>query len=301
MKYARLIAGSRMLTAAHADYPRGLERLPDGEKAPLLYAVGDVPAAPAVAVVGTRSPDAPGLELARRLARECALRNVPVVSGGANGIDSAAHRGCIEAGGKTVVVFAGGFEKPHPPGNRSLFFEAVDRGGCLISEHPPAVPARRFLFLRRNRIIAALAECVVIVQARFRSGALSTAAWANRCSVRLLASGGSPLSPLFQGTNGLIAARKAEILATLESPFTGPLPRPRRKGPPGPLALQPPPAGLGRDEKKILRTMGDEPMTIDKIAETLDMEVRRVAGALLDLEMKGAVRAADPGRYVLVR
>lgn len=301
MTYARLIAEHRKLTAEHPDYPSGLDRLPGGDKAPLLYAVGDIPAARAVAVVGTRSPDASGLEIARRLAGECASRNVPVISGGANGIDSAAHRGCIDAGGKTVVVLAGGFEKPHPPGNRALFLEAVKQGGCLVSENSPDVPARRFLFLRRNRIIAALAECVVIVQARARSGALSTAAWASRCSVRLLASGGSPLNPLFHGTNGLIASRKAEILVTLDSLFDGPLQRSRPAGPRGRFTLEPPPAGPGGDEKKILRILGDEPRTIDEIAEMLDMEVRRAAGAMLDLEMKGAVRAADPGRYVIVR
>lgn len=297
--YRALVSRCAIVSAGDAGYPPCLGRLPGGERPARLFAVGAIPTAPGMALVGTRAPDAHGLMLAGRLARECASRGIPVISGGASGIDSEAHRSCLDAGGTTVVVLAGGFEHPHPPGSEDLFARAAASGGCLLSDQQPSVPTRPFLFLRRNRLIAALARCVVVVQAGGRSGALSTAAWARRCGIPLYAAAGSPLNPRHLGANRLIAGGKACIITAVDDFFreTDGLREPAAQRPRtgvGPCAEEPA-DGLGRS---IMDLLGTEPVSVDDMAARLRVEPSSVIEALFDLEMRGLARGCDPGRFV---
>jgi DNA processing protein len=297
--YRALVSSCAILSAGDAAYPACLGRLPAGERPARLFVAGAIPPSPGMAIVGTRAPDAHGLLLAGRLARECASRGIPVVSGGASGIDSEAHRSCLDAGGTTVVVLAGGLEHPHPPGSEDLFVRAAAAGGCFLSDQQPAVPTRPFLFLRRNRLIAALARCVIVVQAGGRSGALSTAAWARRCAVPLFAAAGSPLNPRHLGTNRLIGSGKACIIAAVDDffreidGFREPAAQPPPTGA-DPCAGEPV-DGLGRG---IMALLGTEPVSVDVMAARLHAEPSSVLEALFDLEMRGLARASDPGRFV---
>lgn len=150
---------------------------------PLLSVRGDlVPQdARAVAVVGTRRPDAEGARFARTIARELAERGFTIVSGLARGIDTAAHRGALDsASGRTIAVLGSGLMRIYPPENRSLA-EAISRRGCLMSEVLPDTPVQRRLLLARNRIQAALSRAVIVVQAHRECGSLVTARQAEQC------------------------------------------------------------------------------------------------------------------------
>ena len=277
-----------------------LRRLSPDERPEKLYVAGELAAGPAVAIVGTRSPDAHGTAVARKIARECALRDLAVISGGASGIDRAAHEGCLEAGGKTVVVMAGGLEKPHPPGFADLFAAIASNGGCLVTEQPPNIPPRPFLFLRRNRLIASLSDWVIVVQARYRSGAISTATWAGTCGVPLLAVAGSPVNPLHHGTNRMIAERRAAIIISIDALFKELFApgaggrRGRGKG------TQKPRSGFPLDEKEsiVAGLVATEPLSADDIAMNCRLSIQEISQILVNLEMKGMVMTADPGRYI---
>jgi DNA processing protein len=130
---------------------------------------------PAVAIVGSRRATAYGSLQAGTLAVSLAERGIPVVSGGARGIDAEAHRGALRAGGRTIAVLATGFAQPYPSEHAELFEAVVEAGGALVTEQPSFVTARPDLFPQRNRVIAALALLTVVVEAANRSGALLTA------------------------------------------------------------------------------------------------------------------------------
>ncbi|GAA2457313.1 DNA-processing protein DprA [Actinomadura vinacea] len=138
-----------------------------------------------VALVGSRAASAYGLRVAAEMAAELAERGWTVVSGGALGIDAAAHRGALAVDGMTIAVFANGVDVPYPGGNEGLFAEMARRN-LLISESPPGTPPHRLRFLVRNRVIAALSRGTVIVEAERRSGALNTAAWARKLGRSLM-------------------------------------------------------------------------------------------------------------------
>ena len=161
-----------------AGYPPWLTEIYDPPF--LLYLLGaSLPVDRAMlAVVGTRTPTFAGREAARRLGRETAGADVPLVSGLARGIDTEAHRGAVEAGGKTVAVLGCGIDTIYPAQNRMLAEQVLCRGGSIISEYPPGVPPRQFNFPERNRIISGLARGAVVVEAPERSGALITADYA---------------------------------------------------------------------------------------------------------------------------
>lgn len=129
----------------------------------------------AVALVGSRACTAYGRRLGADLAHGLATHGVLVVSGGAFGIDAAAHRGTLAAGGRTAVVLAGGIDQPYPAAHRELFEDVVSAGGALLGEAAPGAAPLRSRFLQRNRLIAAMAGATVVVEAAWRSGALSTA------------------------------------------------------------------------------------------------------------------------------
>lgn len=247
------------------------------------------PDAPAVAIVGARFPSSSGLAFARSLARDLASRGVSIVSGLALGIDGAAHRGALDAGGRTIAVLAGGLDLPTPPSHRDLA-ERVARAGALVSEFPHGTPPRPIHFPRRNRIIAALASVTVVVEGREHSGARSTVDHAlalgrdvaavprdplhegSRLPNLLLQSGAAPvmsaadvLSILdWQGRRALRAGREpdpeAAVLALLDAPRD-----------PAWLAAQ-----LGRDADSILASLGRLELA-GEVRRTPGMRFARVA------------------------
>ncbi len=174
--------GGVLVTPGTPWWPDGLDDL-GASTPPCLWVRGDpvLPGASArsVALVGARASTAYGNHVAGDLAAGLAAREVTVVSGGAYGIDAAAHRGALRADGTTIVLLAGGVDRAYPAGNAELLSSVVERGGSVLSEVPPGGAPSRWRFLQRNRLIAALSRGTVVVEAAWRSGALSTA---NRAS-----------------------------------------------------------------------------------------------------------------------
>lgn len=160
----------------------------------------------AVAFVGTRRPDSHGVQLTRQTVTPLVQEDWWIVSGGALGIDTAAHRAALSASGVTIAVLASGVDRPYPPHNRELFRAIVERGGLLLSEFPPGTRPEKGYFPRRNRLISALSRGVVVVQCGAKSGALHTATCARRIQVPVLTFPGRPSDPLAAGPHSLIRA-----------------------------------------------------------------------------------------------
>lgn len=176
-------------------------------------------AGPAVAVVGSRRPSAYGLEMARRLGRGLAVARVTVVSGLALGIDGAAHQGAIDGGAPGIAVLARGPERPYPRTHAEIY-RRVREHGCVVSELPPGVPVFRWSFPARNRIMAALSEMTVVVEAADPSGSLITAAFAADLGCRVGAVPGRVTSRVAEGANRLLRDG-AEVVRSVEDVLDG--------------------------------------------------------------------------------
>jgi DNA processing protein len=172
-------ADLRAITPDSPEWPTQLDDLPDRPERLWLRGPGDLAdlTARAVAMVGSRAATSYGTHIAAELAYDLARHGVTIISGGAFGIDAAAHRAALSADTATVLVAAHGLDRTYPAGHAALF-EQIARTGLIVSEHPPGTAPTRSRLVHRNRIIAALAQATVVVEAAARSGALSTAAQA---------------------------------------------------------------------------------------------------------------------------
>lgn len=197
-------------------WDRRLDDLPVGQRpSTLLYVRGDRLAAalahPTVAIVGARACSSYGRHVAYQLARDFAVAGVTVVSGLARGIDAAAHRGTLDAGGLTVAVLGCGIDRDYPAAHAELA-RRVSESGAVVSEYAPGVEPAPWRFPARNRIIAALADVVVVVEARERSGALITVDLAIELGRPVYAIPGETTSPLSVGPNQLIRDGHATLI-----------------------------------------------------------------------------------------
>jgi DNA processing protein len=241
-----------------------------------------------VALVGARRPSPYGTELARSLGRGVAAAGLTVLSGMAQGIDSAAHRGALDADGPTVAVLAGAAELPYPAGARALH-ERIRVRGAVVSELPPGTRARRWMFPARNRLIAALGAMTVLVEARAGSGALLTARFAAELGRRLGATPGRVTSPLAHGPHqllrdgALLIERPQDVLDGLFGADTCRLAKIVRP------ALEPPLQALF----DALAEGHDTPGAL--AAAKLDAD--RGLAALAALELAGRIRREPGGRY----
>jgi len=220
--------------------PHDVRSLPAPSRVPAslrerLWLDGDPTALapPLVALIGTREPDAVASALARRFATDLARAGVRVLSGGALGVDAAAHRGALLGGGRTVVVLPSGLAHWYPKRHEGLYREVLAAGGALVSQFPPETPPTRWTFPRRNELVASLADIVVVVQASASSGALLTAAHAQRLGRRVMAVPAAPSERRSAGcvrlllAGALPCADADDILAALAQ-SDGPLLAPAR-------------------------------------------------------------------------
>ncbi len=193
---------ARRILCTEGAFPQVLNAIPRPVR--VLWVRGRLPSAaqPALAIVGARAATLSGCRLASSLAAAAVGRGLAVISGGALGIDGAAHRGALDAGGETFAVLGCGVDVVYPDRHAALFAEIAATGG-LLSEFPPGTPPRWKQFPSRNRIVAGLSQSVLVVEAQARSGALVTARLALAMGRPLMAVPGSP------GTDSLIAAGKA--------------------------------------------------------------------------------------------
>lgn len=195
-------AGLRTTCRCHDSYPPRLRDLPAPPA--VLFIAGELLADECVAIVGSRRPSTYGLETSRSLGRVLAATGLTVVSGMAVGIDSAAHEGALAADGVSVAVLPGSAEDPYPRSRRRLHGR-LRRIGAVVSELPPGCKPRRWSFIARNRIIAALSGATVVVEAADRSGALVTARAARALGRPVGAVPGQITTAQAAGTNGLLA------------------------------------------------------------------------------------------------
>jgi DNA processing protein len=274
-------------------------RLADLPRPPkLLYVWGELPRGPAVAVVGTRYATAAGLEFAEGLCHDLARAGVAVFSGGAKGIDTAAHRGALRAGGVTAVMAPAGFDSPYPPKNKDLFEEVVERGGAYASLVPAEMDATRPAFFRRNACLAALTHALVVVEAGFRSGALNAASWAKRLGRPLLVVPHAPWAEKGQGClielrrGALLCEGPRDVLAELDRLLF----RPVRIDPEAPQPDLPfPSAALGHaaDADRIKAALAAGATHLDQIAGLTGLPVAAIQRQILTLTLDG-VLAPDP-------
>ena len=207
-------AGAVFLTPHSPDWPvalNDLSAIPIG-----LVVKGDVSALSdrSLAIVGTRNPTAYGLRIAGDFAAGFVDREWSIVSGGAYGIDSAAHKGALIAEGRTIAVLAAGIDVAYPAGNARLFAEIAENG-ALVSEVLPGANAIPSRFLTRNRLIAGLAQATLVVEAAFRSGSLRTARDAAELMRPVMAIPGPITAPTSEGCHRLIGERAAEIVTSV--------------------------------------------------------------------------------------
>ncbi|APR75506.1 Rossmann fold nucleotide-binding protein Smf [Minicystis rosea] len=295
-------------------YPAALGALGRAERPPpTIFVRGALPASTGVAVVGTREPSAEAVAFTRALAGELAREGIAVWSGGAFGIDAAAHEGALEAGGITVVVAGGGLDRPYPPKHRELFERVLARGGALVARVPDGTPPMPAHFLARNEVLAALTSATVVVQAGLASGARSTAAAARRLGRTLCVVPHPPWDGRGHGcavelTRGAIPVLgSADVLAALGRPPPPPAPRrpgrrKRASGGDGPTQRALPlPAlpdlPLDPAEEAILAVLGEVPTHQDEVCEGTSLPGSAVLGALLTLTLRAVVVEGPAGFF----
>ena len=274
-------SGGRVVTDLDDDYPVALRTL--DPRPPVLHVAGDPVAFDerAVAIVGTRRASGYGLATASELADDLAAAGVVVVSGLALGIDGAAHRAAIAAGGRSVAVLPSPLDRIYPPGHRGLARDLVRGGGALVTEVPVGVAIGRPDFARRNRLIAGLAEAVIVVEAPDRSGALLTAAAAIATGRELYAVPGPIDAMASRGGNRLIADHDAVMVTSSASVL-------RQVG----LAHgRRPPAvsSLSEVEGQVLRRLLERSGSIEELVDRTGHPPASVASALTLLEARGLV------------
>lgn len=305
--------GQNIVTPDHAEYPELLREIRNPPC--VLYFRGRLPEnEPAVSIVGTRKATASGRAAARSFAFSLASQGVTVVSGGALGIDTAAHQGALQAGGKTVCVLGCGIDTNYLMANAGLR-DAVAQSGALISEYPPGTQASGSNFPIRNRIISGLSLGTLVVEAAARSGSLITADFALEQGRDVFAVPAGIFSPVSQGVNSLIkngakpVSAAGEILEEYRDRFPGKfllddtktnviiedsgvsareLPKPPE-----------PDADLSPDARAVCVCLSEEPRHLSELERLTGLPARRVLAAVTELELSGGIRSFSGRRYSL--
>lgn len=290
-----LDAGLEPICRCDSAYPERVRALPSAPR--VLYVAGGVERftalanADPVAVVGARRASPYGTEVARSLGRGLASTGVTVLSGMALGIDSAAHDGALSGEAQTIAVLPGPADAPYPRSSRRLYRRLVS-SGAAVSELPPGVPVRRWMFPARNRIIGALAAMTVVVEAGERSGALLTAAWARELGRAVGAVPGRVTSSQSSGPNRLLAEGATVVRDpqdVLDALF----------GVGARVARADPRPELDDESRVLLRAIADGHDTAAALSRA-GLAPDRGLAALASLELAGYVRRGPGGRFAVV-
>ncbi len=246
-----------------------------------------------IAIVGTRRPTDAGRQMAFQLAKSLASDGIVVVSGMAEGIDSSAHAGALEAGGKTIAIWGSSLDYVFPASNKSLA-ERIKESGTIISEYFPGTRPDKATFPARNRIISGMSEGVIVVEAGQKSGALITASLALEQGREVFAVPGSPISKASIGTNQLIKDG-ASLVTSVEDIYTA---LPTLKGTVISKKFVKPP-DMTEVEEQLFKLISSEPIQLDQLSRTTNLSIGELAQLLLTLELKGIVREISGKRFVL--
>jgi DNA processing protein len=288
-----------LLTAEDPRYPAQLAAVPG--MPPALFIEGDpaLLARPQVAIVGSRAASAAGREIAYDFAARLAAHGFAITSGLAAGIDAAAHRGALAAGGVTVAVCGTGLDRVYPAEHRPLAQEIATRG-ALVSEFPTGTPPVAHNFPRRNRLMSGLARGVLVIEAAARSGSLITARLAGEQGREVMAVPGSIHNHLARGCHRLIKDGAAlvesvdDVLAALgvsglsSAPVLAEVAGDGAKFPDG---------ALDSDAEMLLNALGFEPADLDRLVERTGLAAPSVISKLQLLELEGRVESLAGGRY----
>lgn len=296
-------------TPADAEYPRLMLETPNPPA--VLYYRGKVQPqenqgiTPTVAIVGTRQPSEYGIRWTRRISAALAKQGFTIVSGMADGIDTEAHRACLEAGGRTLAVFGTGVDVVYPSHNRGLY-EQILSNGLALSEYSAGTPPDRTRFPARNRIIAGLSRAVLVMEAPVKSGALITADVAKDFGrdvyvltarlddlkslgcLNLLKQGAAPIPIEFDELLKMLGAKPPLATENFDSLplFAQSLP-----------SNQPPLPDLEPELKQVLQAVSSEPVPVDLIVQQAGLAAGSVSSALLQLELMGLVTQLPGMRY----
>ncbi len=291
--------GVRLFVRGRDDYPAGLSRIADPP--PVLYCRGDLRPADelAVGIVGSRHCTAYGRQTAEKLAGALARAGITVVSGLARGIDACAHRGALQAGGRTLAVFATGLQTIYPPEHRELA-EEVAASGALLTESPLRQQPLPGLFPQRNRIIAGLSLGVIVVEAGRASGALHTARHAMEQNREVFAVPGRIDSEHSLGCldlirDGVTLIRDVDDVLKSLGPLTTPVPK---AAVPAEKIHHPAELLLSDQERAVLQCVPTDALSVDEVVRAAGLETSRVLTTLTVLEMRQLVRRL-PGGFVV--
>ena len=284
----------RQISSKSAEYPQKLNNYPKMPE--ILFAKGNLPDAkkPTAAIVGARACSPYGRIQAFRYAKILSSAGVQIISGMAYGIDAEAHKGALEGGTPTYAVLAGGVDICYPSGNRPLYDRILRENGGILSEQPPGMRARNYFFPARNRIISGLADLVLIVEAREKSGSLITAQWALDQGKIVYAVPGPVNEALSMGCHKLIydgagIAYSPEILLRelglncenkVKSPEKNDL-------------------GLATDLKLVYSCLDLRPKSTDFLIQKTGLPPEKIGSLLLELKLSGLVR--EIGRHYYIK
>jgi DNA processing protein len=293
----------RHIARQDADYPANLQGISSAPE--VLAVVGDlVPQdALAIAVVGSRYPTPYGAQMAARLAGDLGRRGITVVSGLARGIDIAAHRGALGAGGRTIAVLGSGIDVVYPPEHEAEA-RAIARQGAVLSQFPAGAPPLPGHFPARNRVIAGLVLGVVVVEAAERSGSLITAGLAGDLGREVMAVPGRATSRESRGAHRLIKDGAAlvegweDVVAQLPERWRACVPLLAPSSDAGGPPPTPAEARVGEaDRRRLMELLTDDALGMDELIEASGLAPARVAVLLGGLEIEGEIRKLPGSRF----
>ena len=289
----------RILLESSDDYPPLLRETPDPPG--VLFTKGSLLSGDqlAVAIVGTRHASQYGLRQAAALATGLARAGITVISGMARGIDSAAHRAALEAGGRTIAVLASGILKPYPPENAELSLEIAEQG-CVVSEAAPTMVPISGMFPQRNRIISGMCVGTIVVEAADRSGALITARHAWEQNREVFAVPGPIDQRNSKGPHRLIRDG-AKLVTCIEDVLEelGPLSQPTAREDGSTIRI-PAEVMLNEIEQQVLQVVDPKGSLIDDVTQASGLPVHRVLSTIHVLEMRQLVRRVSGNRVARV-
>ena len=292
--------GNQIISRGNPEFPELLDQIPSPPDRLFVKGYPGALHLPALAIVGSRNPTEAGRRTCYEFARHLGAAGFCIVSGLAEGIDAAAHRGALDAGAATVAFLGHGIDRVYPAANLDLAHEIAERG-ALASEFPLGTPPARAHFPQRNRLISGLSLGTLVVEAARRSGSLITARMAGEQGREVFAVPGSIHNALSRGCHQLIR-QGAKLVETAEDVVA-------ELAPLSTHILQTSLESTTNDElqttgdddyEHLRRFLGHDPVSVDELAENSGLTIDQVSSMLLILELQGVVEAQSGGRYSLL-
>lgn len=285
----------KILRIIDEEYPEMLKYIPDPPI--LVYVLGTIPKTNCIAIVGSRKASGYGTETASKMAFNLVCSDITIVSGMARGIDTAAHNGALEAGGKTVAVLGSGLDVIYPPENKELM-KRITKSGAVISEYPPGTPPSTKNFPCRNRIISGMSLGTLVVEAGIKSGSLITAGCALEQGREVFAIPGNINCINSAGTNKLIkdgAKMVTDVEDVLEELNFGIAPLEKKRKSRRIKNNQ-----LSQKERKIISILKIEDLYDEELSDRASIKLTELFEILLDLELKGLIKRSINGKFMLI-